>query len=224
MPDEAVGTPAAAPASGGGVSDGSAIPPASVSDTEFLNQPDAPAEGAQAAAEGSAAPATEPASEEINLSALEEGQPQWLAKVTDPAAKAEVEKLLAYHKAFSERFKDPEELESFFKDLPGGREQVNALQTLSKEVGELDSALEANEPEGLAPVAERYLSMTPDGGVNLMRAAAQHMAKASPEAWNQIASGLVNSTLKASGIGADLQGIVSAIAEMRAAAQGENWE
>src|SRR5207237_10685531 len=99
MPDEPVGTPAAAPAGAGGDSGGSAIPPASVSDTDFLNQPDASAEAGATAAGPSAGSGTEPAaSEEINLAALEEGQPQWLAKVTDPAAKAEVGKLLAYPK------------------------------------------------------------------------------------------------------------------------------
>jgi hypothetical protein len=232
MPDE----PIAAPAGGAGGGDGGgssapsvpAAPAANVSDTEFLNQPDTSTTdqaGVDAAAKtGEPKPAEPAAPEEINLSALEEGQPEWLAKVTDPAARTEVEKLLAVQKAFSDKFKDAADLDAFFKDLPGGREQVTALQTLSKEVGELDSALEANEPGGLATVAERYLSMTPDGGVNLMRAAAQHMAKASPESWNQISAELVNSTLKASGIGTDLQGIVSAIAEMRAAAQAEKWE
>jgi len=209
-----------------GAGSGSLIPPASISDTEFLNQPDKGSEAGATAADGSAGSEVkpEPGAEEINLSALEEGQPEWLGKVTDPAARTEVEKLLASQKAFSERFKDAADLEEFFKELPGGREQVQALQTLSKEVGELDSALEENTAEGLATVAERYLGMTPDGGVNLMRAAAQHMAKASPEAWNQIATELVNSTLKGSGIGAELQGIVSAITEMRAAAQAEKWE
>ena len=206
---------------GGGSGSGSGIPPSSVSDTEFLNQPDKTAEAGAAAAD---AAGSEAKPEEINLSALEEGQPEWLAKVTDPAVRTEVEKLLASQKAFSDKFKDAADLDEFFKELPGGREQVQALQTLSKEVGELDSALEANEPEGLSTVAERYLSMTPDGGVNLMREAAKYMANSSPEGWNQIASELINSTLTARGIGADINGIVSAIAEMRAAAEAQKWE
>jgi S1-C subfamily serine protease len=94
----------------------------------------------------------------------------------------------------------------------------------SKEVGELDSALKANTPEGNAMVAERCLAMTPDGGVGLMRATAWRMAKAYPEAWSQISTELINSTLKAEGIGTDLQGLVGAIAEMRAAVQADDGE
>jgi hypothetical protein len=161
---------------------------------------------------------------EVDLSALEEGQPEWLAKVTDPAVKTEVEKLLALQKAFAERFKDADDLAAFFKDLPGGREQVAALQTLSQEVAELDSALEANTPEGNAEIAERYLGMTPDGGAGLIRAAAHHMAKNSPETWNQISAELINSTLAANGIGADLNGVLGAIQEMKDAVKADDGE
>lgn len=169
-------------------------------------------------------PAEEAAPADIDLSALEDGQPEWLAKVADPAVKAEVEKLLELQKAFSDKFKDAADLDAFFKDLPGGREQVAALQTLSKEIAEIDGALESNTPEGNATVAERYLSMTPDGGVGLLRAAAQHMAKSSPEGWNQLSSELINSTLHAAGIGSDIQGVVGAIAEMRAAVAADDGE
>jgi hypothetical protein len=178
----------------------------------------APDKGAEAAAKEA------PAAEDVNLAALEEGQPEWLAKVTDPAARAEVEKLLAHKDALQDWFKDDAERDAFLKELPGGREQIAAMQTLSKEVGELDSAIEANTPEGNLGVAERYLSMAPDGGVGLLRAAAQHMAKASPESWNQISSELVNSTLSAAGIGTDLNGVLGAISEMRAAVAADDGE
>lgn len=170
-------------------------------------------------------PADVPASEtDINLAALDAGRPEWLAKVTDPAAKGEIEKILDKNAQFDSafKFKDDADREQFFKDLPGGREQVTALQTLSKEVGELDGALEANTPEGLAMIAERYLAMTPDGGARLLRAQANHIAKNSPEAWNQLSTELVNSTLTAAGIGTDLGGMIGAIEEMRAAVAADD--
>lgn len=161
---------------------------------------------------------------DVNLAALEEGQPEWLAKVTDQAAKDEIGKLLARDKKFTEKFKDEADLEEFFKDLPGGREQVTALQTLSKEVTELDGHIEANTPEGNGIVAERYLGMAPDGGVGLFRAAAQHLAKANPESWGAISNELLNSTLKAAGIGTDAPGLLSAISEMREAIAKDDGE
>jgi hypothetical protein len=239
VPDEPVGGAGAGAGSGGGSGGGSSSPgvggtsmtEAQVSapggDVDFLNAPQAePAKTDDAAATktDAAKAAEETGTEEVNLAALEEGQPEWLAKITDEGAKTEVKKLLDAQKAFSEKFKDVADLESFFKELPGGREQVAALQTLSKEVGELDAALEANTPEGNATVAERYLGMTPDGGVGLLRAAAQHMAKESPENWNQISTELVNSTLTANGVGTDIQGVVGAIAEMRAAVEADDGD
>lgn len=194
-------------------------------DTAFLEAPatsetlDAGSADTQVA---DGAKAEETASPEIDLSALEEGQPEWLAKVTDPAVKTEIEKLLADQAKFSDKFKDAADLEEFFKELPGGREQVAALQTLSKEVASLDAAIEANTPEGNLEVAERYLSMAPDGGAGLLRAAAQHMAKASPETWNQIATELINSSLSAKGIGSDFNGLVNTIGEVRAAIQAND--
>lgn len=154
---------------------------------------------------------------EINLAALEEGQPEWLGKIADQAALAEVTKLLDLQKAFGQRFKDAADLEGFFKDLPGGREQVAALQTLSNEVEELDGAIEAGTPEKLATVAERYLGMAKDGGVGLFRAAAQHLAKTNGEGWNQIGGELVNSSLRAAGIGLDFDGLKQTIGELRQA-------
>jgi len=107
------------------------------------------------------------------------------------------------------------------RDLP---EKINEQKSDSKESGELDSAVEANTPEGNARFAERYLAMTPDGGIGLMRAIAQRMPKAYPEAWNQISTELLSSTLKAAGIGTDSQGLFAAIREMRAAIQAKDTE
>ena len=229
MADESVVVPAAGGAGDGGGSGGGADI-SSLSDSEALEQTLGASDDAAGAAPGaekvpSGAPkeADAPA-EDINLAALEEGQPEWLGKVTDPAAKAEIDKLIARDKKFAEKFKDEADLDEFFKELPGGREQIAALQTLSKETAELDTALETNTPEGNATVVERYLSMTPDGGVGLIRAAAQHMAKSSPESWNTVASELVNSTLAANGIGADLPGLLGAISEMKAAVAADDGE
>lgn len=234
MLDEAVaagGAGAGAPATPSGDS-GAAMSAADIAapggDIAYLEQApapeQAPAETKPPETSTEEKPAEEAAPEEINLSALEEGQPEWLAKVTDPDVKAEVGKLLEMQRAFSEKFKDAADLDAFFKDLPGGREQIAALQTLSQEVSELDAALEANTPEGLATVAERYMAQTPDGGAGLLRAAAHHLAKSSPESWNQISSELINSTLNAAGIGSDLQGVFGAIAEMRAAVAADDGE
>jgi hypothetical protein len=94
----------------------------------------------------------------------------------------------------------------------------------SKELSELKATLAANTPEGNATVAERFLARTPDGGVGLMRATARRMAETYPEAWSQISTELVNSPLKAAGIGADFQGLLGAIAEMRTAVQADDGE
>src|SRR5258708_2353545 len=100
-----------------------------------------------------------------------------------PAAKAEIQKILDFQKAVNAQFKDQAELDAFFKELPGGKEQVGNLLTLSKEIAELDTFIAENKPEGNLAVAERYLGEAPDGGVGLLRAGAQHLAKAQPEAW-----------------------------------------
>jgi hypothetical protein len=197
-------------------------------DVAFLEQetPEvkpAAVEGADKPAEKQAESGTE-TKDEIDLTPLEEGKPGWLAKLT-PEEREQAEKDLKAN-AFPEnwQFKDDADREEFFKGLPGGREQVQRMQMLSAEIAEDDAALEANAPEALAGIAEKYLSMTPDGGVELLRTAAQHMAKASPESWRQISTELVNSTLRAQGIGSDLAGVVGAIAEMRAAVNADDGE
>jgi hypothetical protein len=162
------------------------------------------------------------ATEEVNLAALEEGQPEWLGKITDEAARGEVTKLLDLQKAFGARFKDAADLEGFFKDLPGGREQVTALQTLSKEVTDLDAAIGAGTPEQLAGVAERYLGMAQDGGVGLLRAAATHLATKNPEGWNQIGGELVDSTLRAGGIGLSFNELKQTIGEIKDAVANQD--
>lgn len=177
-----------------------------------------PAETEAVATEEIAAPVVEAdaqPTEEINLAALETGRPEWLAKVTDPAVKAEIEKLL-----------DAPDFEASLKEagLPGGKDQLTALQTLATEIDAQDAAIQANAPEGLTAIVERSFSMAPDGGVNLLRAAAQHMAKSSPESWNQISSELLNSSLHAAGIGSDFQTVTSAIAEMRQAIAADDGE
>jgi hypothetical protein len=201
-------------------------------DVAFLEQetPEVKAPDAAGGTEGAEKPAAKEAEaggetkDEIDLTPLEEGKPAWLAKLT-PEEREQAEKDLKAN-AFPEnwQFKDDADREEFFKSLPGGREQVQRIQMLSAEIAEDDTALEANTPEGLAGIAEKYLSMTPDGGVQLLRTAAQHMAKASPESWKQISHELVNSTLHAAGIGQDIAGIVSAIAEMRAAVNADDGE
>lgn len=165
-----------------------------------------------------------PADTEINLDALGEAEPEWLAKVTDAAAKTEISKLLDANKKFSEHFKDTEDLDGFFKELPGGREQIAAMQTLVRENAELDSALETNTPESLAAVAERYVGQTPDGGMNLLRATAQQMAKTNPESWNQVSRELINSSLNAVGLASDFPALVTAINEMRTAIANDDME
>lgn len=217
-----------APTSGSGAPSGGSTPSAPQSDEQFLaaSHP-APAETTDAAKETPAAESTatqdQPA-EEINLAALEPGQPEWLAKVTDPAAKAEIQKILDFQKAVNAQFKDQSELDAFFKDLPGGKEQVGNLLTLSKEIAELDTFIADNKPEGNLAVAERYLGEAPDGGVGLLRAGAQHLAKAQPEAWNELAGELINETLKSSGIGADFKTITSAVEEMRQAVANDDGD
>src|SRR5260221_5489164 len=108
MADEVAvgGAGAAGAGTGGGSSSpgvgGTSMTEAQVSapggDVAFLNaEPAAPNEAAPAVEPKpgeEAAPSEEAAPAEIDLSALEEGQPEWLAKVTDPDVKAEIEKLL----------------------------------------------------------------------------------------------------------------------------------
>lgn len=220
----------AATGGGGGAPAGGGSPAAAPqSDTEFLAAAHPQAAEPAKAAEGAPAAGTEAAKagepkEEINLAALEPGQPEWLAKVADPAAKAEIQKLLDYQKAVSERFKDQAELDAFFKDLPGGKEQVAALQTLAKEVGEVDGHIEANTPEGNALVAERYLGEAPDGGLGLFRAGAHHLATKNPDAYAQLGKEIANSTLKSAGVGADVDAVIATVNEMRAAVAKDDGE
>jgi hypothetical protein len=110
---------------------------------------------------------------------------------------------------------------SLVKEL---RKRVDEQDADSKEGGEVDSAPGANAPEADAMVAERYLAMTPDGGVGLTRAIAWRMAKTYPQAWQKIGAELVNEKLKSSGIGADLQTLVGAVQEMRQAIQKNDSE
>lgn len=222
------GTSQSSGSNGGGATDYSKM-----SDTEILNAPDAAqgGDGAAASADG-AAQASEAAKaaektgeEEINLKALEDGDgPEWLAKVTDETIKPEIQKLLDLQKKFTERFKDAEDLEAFFKDLPGGREEVAAMQTLAKEVGELDEAIEGSDFAGHLSVAERVLNQAPENAVSITRAWAQTLAKQNPEAWRQISGELIDSTLKQAGVGADVGTLLGAISEMRAALQKDDGE
>jgi hypothetical protein len=234
MADEVnVGAPAggsgasvAPPASGlpGGTSGGTA-PSAPMNDDQILESLSEKPSGAAPGSE--AAPAKVDGAEatpEINLDALKEAQPEWLAKVTDEGAKAEIAKLLATQEKFSKLFKDDPDYDGFLKELPGGREQIAALQTLSKEVTEMDGHIAANTPESNAAVVERYLGEAPDKGIGLFRAGAQHLAKTNPEAYQQIGTELINSSLKASGIGADLQTVIGAVQEMRQAIAKDDGE
>jgi ribosomal protein S20 len=217
---------AASGAGAGGGADTSAL-----SDEQFLAT--TPAEGAEKKDAAAIVPAkteaeigAEKAGEEglVKLDALEEGEPEWFANVKDAEAAAKARELWKANQEYAEHFKTPAELKEFFKDLPGGRDQVAALQTLSKEVTELDTAIESNTPESNLTVAERYLGMAPDKGIGLFRASAHHLAKANPEGWNQISGELVDATLKASGIGASLAVVSQAIKEMRDAATAQDGE
>jgi hypothetical protein len=230
MADEPVSGAAAGGAEGGAPAGMSAEEIAAPGgDIAFLEQ-DIPAtdsaetKGTEAAGKEGGAEETKGA-EEIDLSSLEEGQPAWLAKL-DEKDRAEAEKALKAGTGLPDnwQFKDEADREEFFKSLPGGREQVTALQTLAQEISADDTALEANDPEGLAAIAEKYVGMTPDGGIGLMRAAAAHMAKANPEAWQQIAGELINSTLQAAGFGFDLPGLVGAIRDIKAAIQADDGD
>jgi hypothetical protein len=228
MPDEvtpgavAAGSGDSGAPAGGGAGGGSVAPPQT--DVEFLSAAES-APAVETTKPADAAPPSEKpdaAPEEVNLSLLEEAQPEWFAKITDEAAKGEVQKLLDLQKSLNDKFKAaPDEL---FKDLPGGREQLTALQTLSKEVTELDGHIAANTPESNAIVVGRYLEEAPDKGVGLFRAGAQHLAKANPEGWKQVGDEILNATLKASGIGVDSSALLAAISEMRDAVQKGDGE
>jgi hypothetical protein len=234
MPEEvnaggaAAGAGAAAPpagaggGAGAGSGGGSSAP---MSDDQLLGSVAEKPSGAVPGSE--AAPAKVEGAEvtpDINLDALQEKQPEWLSKVTDEGAKAEIAKLLAAQEKFSKLFKDDADYDAFSKEMPGGREQIAALQTLSKEVTELDGHIAANTSESNAAVVERYLGEAPDKGIGLFRAGAQHLAKTNPEAYQQIASELLNSTLQAAGVGIDSAGLLAAISEMRAAVQADDGE
>ncbi len=219
----AAGSPASgAPASGGdgaGAGGGSGAP---MSDDQILSTLAEKPSGA--APDGAAKPEGAEATPEINLDAPAEKQPEWLSKVTDESAKAEIAKLLSAQEKFSKLFKDDADYDGFLKEMPGGREQITALQTLSKEVTEIDGHIAANTPESNAAVVERYLGEAPDKGIGLFRAGAQHLAKTNPEAYQQIGTEMVNASLKASGIGADLATITGAVKEMRDAIAKDDGE
>ena len=222
MAEEVNAGAAAASTAGAETGGGSATSAPPVSDVDFLSAPDAAVAVETKKEETAPAKEADAAPEEINLSLLDEAQPEWFAKITDEAAKGEVQKLLDLQKSLTDKFKDsPDEL---FKDLPGGREQLTALQTLSKEVTELDGHIAANTPESNAIVVGRYLGEAPDKGLGLFRAGAQHLAKTSPEAWQQVGTELVNESLKASGVGADLQTVIGAVQEMRQAVQNDDGD
>lgn len=238
MADEVIVAP---PAAGGDGGSGSSAPPAggngtpaaaaqdpSQSEEDFFASarpapetddgeqlPAEKEEGAQpAAAEG----------EEFNLAELEPGQPEWMAKVTDPAAKAEILKVLNFQKAASSLFKDQADLEAFVKDYPGGRQQIADERLTVKQAAEIDGHIAANTPEGNATVVGQYLGDAPDGGMGLFSAAAQHIARTNPEGWQKLGGEIINQTLKSSGIGADLATVIGAVRELREAAKNDDGE
>jgi hypothetical protein len=243
MPDETVGQGGAGSGAAGGASGGSATGGGSaagsgggadtsaMSDAEFLST-QAPA--TEAAKESTAivpakeTPAAEAAAEEglIKPGALEkeEGEPQWFASVKDAEAAKNARELWKANQAYAKHFAKPEDVETFFKDLPGGRDQVSALLTLGKEVGELDSAIEGQDFAGHLSVAERVLGQAPGNALSITRAWAQTVAKSQPEAWQQASTELVNSTLKAAGIGVDLSALLGGLREMRQAIQAQDAE
>src|SRR5271165_5830448 len=86
-------------ASAGSSTAGGSSSGTSQTDVEFLSTP-AATETAPKTTETAPAEKTDAAPKEINLSALEEKQPEWLSKVTDEGAKAEIAKLLAAQEKF----------------------------------------------------------------------------------------------------------------------------
>ena len=220
------GGAAAGGAGGGTGGGGGAADTSSLSDAEFLANTPAETTDTGSAIVKTEAAAAETTGEEalIKPGALEDGEPEWFASVKDAEHAKQARELWTANQEYQKHFKTPAEMAEFFKDLPGGRDQVAALQTLSKEVTELDSAIEANTPEGNTQVVERYLSMAPDKGLGLVRASAHHLAKANPEGWQQLSTELVNATLKSAGIGADLAVVSQAIKEMRDAATAQDGE
>lgn len=145
----------------------------------------------------------------------EEGEPEWFASVTEAKASAAARELWKANQEYAKHFKTPAELTEFFKDLPGGRDQIAAMQTLTKEVGELDTAIEGTDFAGHLSVAERVLGQAPANALSITRAWAQTVQKNQPEAWSQISTELVDSTLKAAGIGVNLSVLLGGLREMR---------
>jgi hypothetical protein len=218
-------------ASVGGAGGGSgAAGTSGLSDAEFLAT-QAPAEaGSETTAivpTKEAPAAKEAATQELlkpGALEIEEGEPEWFASVKDAKAAAASRELWKANQEYAKHFKTPGELTDFFKDLPGGRDQIAAMQTLTKEVGELDSAIEGTDFAGHLSVAERVLGQAPANALSITRAWAQTVAKSQPEAWNQISTELVNSTLKAAGVGVDLSTLLGGLREMRDAITAQDAE
>jgi hypothetical protein len=242
MADEVVsqGGGAAAGGSGGGSSTTSAggsgggagggADTSAMSDAEFLGT-QAPAtettKESTAIVPAEKTPAAEATGTElIKPGALEkeEGEPEWFETVKDAKASAAARELWKANQVYAKHFAKPEDVETFFKELPGGREQVAALQTLGKEVAELDSAIEGSDFAGHLSVAERVLGQAPANAVSITRAWAQTVAKSQPEAWHQISTELVDSTLKAAGIGVNLSTLLGEFRKLRAAVAAQDGD
>jgi hypothetical protein len=243
MPDETVGQGGGAAAAGGsggssttsaggsGGGAGGGADTSAMSDAEFLGTQAPAAETTKESttivpAEKTAA--AETAGEEglIKPGALEkeEGEPEWFETVKDAKASAAARELWKANQLYAKHFAKPEDVETFFKDLPGGRDQVSALLTLGKEVGELDAAIEGTDFNGHLSVAERVLGQAPENAVSMTRAWAQAVSKSQPQAWNQISTELVDSTLKAAGVGVNLSTLLTGLREMRQAIQAQDAE
>jgi hypothetical protein len=213
--------------SGGGAGGGADT--SAMSDAEFLGTqaPATEATESTAIVPAKEAPAAEAAGTElIKPGALEkeEGEPEWFETVKDAKASAAARELWKANQVYAKHFAKPEDVETFFKELPGGREQVAALQTLGKEVAELDSAIEGSDFAGHLSVAERVLGQAPANAVSITRAWAQTVAKSQPEAWHQISTELVDSTLKAAGIGVNLSTLLGEFRKLRAAVAAQDGD
>ncbi len=223
------GSGAGAGGSGGGAGGGADT--SAMSDAEFLST-QAPAtettKESTAIVPAKEAAAAETTGEEglIKPGALEkeEGEPQWFESLKDSEAAKNARELWKANQVYAKHFAKPEDVETFFKDLPGGRDQVSALLTLGKEVGELDAAIEGTDFNGHLSVAERVLGQAPENAVSMTRAWAQAVSKSQPQAWNTISTELVNATLKAAGVGVDLSALLTGLREMRQAIQAQDAE
>jgi hypothetical protein len=241
MPDETVGQGGGAAGGSGGSSTtdaggsgggaGGGADTSAMSDAEFLST-QAPAtettKESTAIVPAEKTAAAETAGEEglIKPGALEkeEGEPQWFESVKDAEAAKNARELWKANQLYAKHFPKPEDVETFFKDLPGGRDEVSALLTLGKEVGELDAAIEGTDFNGHLSVAERVLGQAPENAVSMTRAWAQAVSKSQPQAWNQISTELVDSTLKAAGIGVNLSTLLGEFRKLRAAVAAQDGD